>query len=129
MRVLAWLLPIVGGFLLLSSLAHALLGWPPIRAELEQAGVDGNLIGAIAVGWYFGSVAMAAFGVIVLLSWREMGHQTGMGRAAAATVSVTYLVFGVLALLLRSLNPHFIIAFVLPGLLLGAPVVLCAWRR
>lgn len=129
MRVVAWLLPVIGALLLLSSFAHAFLGWPPIRGELEQNGVARELVGAIAVGWYFGSVAMAVFGMLVFLCWREMSHQESMGRAAAGLLSVTYLLFGVLAFLLRSFNPHFLIAFALPGLILGVPVVLSTWRR
>jgi hypothetical protein len=55
-----------GVLLLLSSAAHALLGWPQFGAALADAGLDGQTVGALAVGWYFGSVSMLAFGVIVL---------------------------------------------------------------
>jgi hypothetical protein len=129
MRVLPWFVPVVGVFLLLSSLAHAFLGWPQIRGELEAAGAPSNLVGAIAAGWYFGSAAMAALGAIVLLSWRELSRQKSMAQAAAVVVAVAYLLFGTLAFLLRSFNPHFMIGFVAPGILLGIPAVFCSWRR
>jgi hypothetical protein len=128
MRTFAWLLPLVGSLLLLSSPAHAFLGWPPIRDRLAQGGVAGDLIAAIAIGWYFGSVAMAAFGVIVFLTWLEQRGKATVGRFVAGTVAVAYLSFGAAAYLSRSYNPHFLVAFLVPGVLLALPVVRCSWR-
>jgi hypothetical protein len=55
-----------------SSLAHAFGGWPPLARELAGHGVPGDLAGGMAVGWLFGSGAMAACGVLVLLARREL---------------------------------------------------------
>ena len=53
-----------------SSLAHAFGGWPPLARELAGRGVPGELAGGMAVGWLFGSGAMAACGILVLLAYR-----------------------------------------------------------
>jgi len=127
MKTLGWLLPVGAVLLLASSLAHAFLGWPAIRTDLEQHALGGDLIGALAVGWYFGSVSMAVFAVIVFLCWREAKGQPLSGRAVAACIALAYVLFGVAAFLVTDFNPHFIIAFVLPGLIIGLPVV--AGRR
>jgi hypothetical protein len=96
-----------GLLLLVSSLAHSLLGWPQIRPQLVAAGGPEDLVGALAVGWHFGGVAMAAFGVIVLLAWR---------RARAGATGGFEAVF-----VLRSFAPFFLI-FIIPGAGLAACV-------
>ena len=76
------ILGLVAGLLLIaSSAAHAFLGWPPFGAALAEAGIEGDIIGALAVGWYFGSTAMLVFGVIVLAAAFEGGTRR---RAASA---------------------------------------------
>ncbi|MCI0621487.1 MAG: hypothetical protein L0387_07440 [Acidobacteria bacterium] len=127
MKDLKWLLLVVAAFLLLSSLAHGILGWKAMRAELERANVPPDLLGDMAVGWYLGSVAMVVFAVIVLLSWQEARGQRFAGRAATATIALAYFGFGMLAFLFRSFHLHFLIVFVLPGALLGVAVLKSRW--
>lgn len=102
---------LVGGILLLSAIAHA-MAWPQLAAALAAAGAA-ELAGPLAIGWYFGSVAMAVFGLVVL---------TIAGRRADPApvrwIAVGYLVFGLVAFFTRDLNPHFLL-FVVTGLLLG----------
>ncbi len=107
-----------GVVLLLGGLAHGFFGWPPLRSALVAAGVDPQVVGALAVGWYFGSAAMLAFGVVLLQSaWRvHRGNQTAADPAR--TVAITYVVFGAVAFVARDFNPHFLF-FVLTGLLVG----------
>lgn len=110
----------IGGILLLlSSLAHAFLGLPPLRQALEEAAADPATIGAISVGWLFGSVAMAAFGVIV--TTLALGTLRGERPSTmpAAVIAAAYLLFGVSAFIARDLNPHFLL-FIVTGLLVGA---------
>lgn len=61
----AWILPVAGTLLLLSAIAHAILGWPPIRADLLEDGVAPGLVGGSAVGWYFAGVAFVVPGLIL----------------------------------------------------------------
>ena len=104
---------VAGALILLSALAHAFLGWPAMAAALTAAGAGAELSGALAVGWTFGSMAMAVFGLIVLkiaLSNAE--------RGAVRFIAFGYLVFGLAAWLERDLNPHFLL-FVGTGVLLA----------
>jgi len=129
MRRVSWLLPTTGVLLLLSAVSHALFGWPSIRDKLLHGGAEPDLVGAIAIGWYFGSVAMAVFGIAILLSWRERIRGKPMGRDVVILVSVTYLAFGTYAFVARSFNSHFLLAFLVPGFLLALPAAFCRWRR
>lgn len=102
-----------GALLLLSALAHALLGWPAVSDALAAAGAGPDLAGALAVGWHFGSMAMFVFGLIVLrIAIR------GDDPCSVRFIAVGYLVFGVAAWLARELNPHFLL-FVFTGVLLA----------
>lgn len=108
-----------GALLVVSSLAHAFFGWPAMSAALETAGVaDEGLLGALAAGWHFGSVAMMIFGVIVLSS----AAGTLRGKPAATSpvlvIALGYLLFGVAAYWWRNFNPHFL-AFIATGVILG----------
>ena len=122
-----WLLPVVAAFLMLSSLAHGILGWKAMSAELVRTGVSPDLLAELATGWYLGSVAMVAFAVIVFSSWLEARGKGPAGRAAAATIALVYFGFGMLAFLFRSFDRHFLIAFVIPGVLLGVAVLKSNW--
>jgi hypothetical protein len=120
--MLNWLLPVGTMLLLLSSAAHAFLGWPPIRTALEQSSVAEDLIGGLAVGWYFGSASMMAFAFIVFIAWLQTrGHKVD-ARGAVAAISVTYIVFGSTAFVARSFNPHFL-GFIVIGLIVAIPLL------
>ena len=122
-----WILPVVAAFLVLSSLAHGILGWKAMSAELARTGASPDLVDDLATGWYLGSVAMVAFAVIVTATWWEARGKRPAGRTAAATIGLTYFTFGLLAFLFRSFSTHFLIAFVIPGALLGVAVLKCRW--
>ena len=122
-----WIFPVVAAFLALSSLAHGILGWKAMSAELARTGASPDLLADLATGWYLGSVAMVAFAVIVLATWLEARGKKPAGRTAAATIALIYFVFGLLAFWFRSFNRHFLIAFVIPGALLGLAVIKSRW--
>ena len=128
MRMASWLLALGAALLLLGAVAHGLLGWPPIREELERAGVGEDLMGGLAVGWYFGSAAMAAFGVILLLCFGQARARTSGWQGTAACLSLAYGIFGLTAFVMRSFNVFFLIAFVLPGIIIGAAAAI-GWRN
>jgi hypothetical protein len=61
---------VVGGasaLVLLSSFGHAWPGWTQLRQALRPA-IDADLLGAVGMGWHFGSISMATFGLLGLLS-------------------------------------------------------------
>jgi len=111
-----------GLLIFLSSLAHSFLGWPEIRPGLVAAGLPDDLVGALAVGWHFGGVAMAALAIIVLLAWRRARRGDAAGLEAVGVVAAAYIVFGAAAFVLRSFAPFFLV-FIAPGVALAA----CAW--
>lgn len=109
----------------LSAFGHALAGWPEIRNALQGA-VDPDVLGAVGAGWHFGSVSMATFGLLGLLSvWLARGGDP-KARWIPITIGLAYVAFGVAALLLRGGRPHFIAFVALGGLLLGGAMT---WRR
>jgi hypothetical protein len=108
------LIGVAGGALLLASgLAHAFLGWPAMAAALAAVEASEDLSGALAVGWYFGSMAMLVFGMIVLgIAIRKADP------CAVRFIAIGYLVFGLAAWLARDLNPHFLL-FIATGVVLA----------
>jgi hypothetical protein len=114
-----------GGLLLLvGAFVHAFAGWPPLRGALESHGCTPGLVGVVAAAWTFGSVAMLTFGFLVLCDGMRLRRGARVSVASAPAIAAAYLCFGVVAWLLRDLDPHFL-AFVLAGLVIGLP---CALR-
>lgn len=109
---------VVGVFLLLSALAHSLLGGEALRAELTAAAVPPDLLRGALIGWYFGGAAMLAFGVLVLHAFARRADRPAVSLLPVRIVAATYLLFGAAALAGSGLDPFFLV-FVIPGLLLS----------
>ncbi len=111
---------LIGGlFALLSAFAHAFAGWPAMAAPLDQAQVAPDIEGALMVGWCWGSFTLAGTGLVVLgQAWNALRGQR-VDRITVGFVSMTYIAFGIWAMLMRDLNPHFL-GFVLIGLFSAA---------
>ncbi len=106
--------------LIASAFAHAFLGWPPFQSTLDQAGVDAEVTGALEIGWYFGSLAMLAFGAIVFLAAARAIRGECAANGSLWVIGASYAVYGAVAYIVRDFNPHFLL-FVVTGLL-GASV-------
>jgi hypothetical protein len=74
--------------------------------------------GALAIEWYFGSVAMAAFGLIVLSTAINVLKARMGGLGGVQWIALAYFLFGVTAFVADRLNPHFV-EFIVIGVLLG----------
>ena len=120
-------LVIAGLLLLLSSCAHAGLGWPAMRSELARISAPTDLMASMAIGWYFGSVAMAAFGAIALSA--GLGGLASGGRVfwASLIVGLAYGGFGLATYGIYH-EPHFL-GFVALGLLAVAGSIRALGRR
>lgn len=117
---------VVSGILMIfGGVAHAVAGWPTMAAALSEQGIDPDLTAALAVGWSFGSVAMLAMGVTVLLSLRAMRRGVSEAFGMALTAGLAYVVFGLGAFAYRFPNPHFLF-FVVVGVVLCLSLVGCA---
>jgi hypothetical protein len=110
---------IAGAFMLVSSLAHGLLGWSAMRGELAKVGAPADLVGGLRAGWLFGSASMAAFGAIVLVSALRLRRGDLSGVFALRVVALCYLVFGAAAFVALGFEPFFL-SFVATGALAGA---------
>ena len=115
------LVVVAGALMLLSAAAHGLLGWPAMLSELRAVGAADDLIGGLSAGWYWGSVAMVAFGLIALLAGMRLRRGDLSGVAPIRVVAACYVLFGLAAFFSRGFNPHFLL-FVATGLLAGVPV-------
>ncbi len=115
----ATLIGIFSGIALVaSSGAHAFLGWPQFKPVLESVGLEAGMIAALSIGWYFGSVAMLAFGVIVLQQAVRRLRDRPVHPAPLWTISAAYSLFGAAAFIARDFNAHFLV-FVGTGILVG----------
>jgi hypothetical protein len=116
------LLMVAGVFMMLSALAHTVLGWSLMRRELIGAGAGDELIEGLGAGWHFGGAAMAAFGLIVLNAGLRLRRLDGSGVVSARVIGACYVMFGLLFFFLRHFNVHFLL-FVGTGVLTLAPVL------
>jgi hypothetical protein len=107
-----------GIFLIVSSVAHSILGWRSMAERLAATNAPSDLQNGLRVGWQFGGAVMLALGVMVIHIF--VGRLKGEARSLApvAIVSVTYLAFGAWAAAATGGDPFFLL-FLVPGLLLG----------
>jgi small-conductance mechanosensitive channel len=115
---------ILGGLLLIATgIAHALVAWPLMRRALESYDCPDELIGDLAAGWTFGSVALITFGFLVVCDgWRARSGQR-VAIASSTTIGAALVAFGVMSWMMVNLRPHFL-AYVGLGLLVGLPCLI-----
>ena len=101
--------------IMLSSLAHSFAGWPAQRAVLQSARVPAETILGLSIGWYFGGLAIAVFGLIAVISFVQVlrGHTPHM--RATMIIGLAYIGFGVWAWFVT--REPFPLVFIVPGLL------------
>lgn len=95
--------------LLASAYAHGALGWPAIQETLAGTSVGPDVVGALAVGWYFGSASMLAFGLIVLLQTSRLLKRDRPDAGSLWVIAAIYLLFGTVAYVTRDFNSHFLL--------------------
>lgn len=117
-RILAWAAVAV---IVLSALAHTLLGWPGLRGQLELARVPDELLAGVGMVWFYGGLAMLLLAALLGIELRRPAP----ARAVFIAIGLGYTVFGVAELALTA--SAFPLVFVLPGALpLGAALTLRA---
>lgn len=111
-------LGLVTGLLLLASAgAHAFLGWPPFRAELARLGAGADVVSGLAMGWFFSSVAMVVFGVVVLWTFAQRLRGRAVPLLPTLAIGAGYLAFGLGTAALAGWQA-FLLLFLVPGALL-----------
>ncbi|HSR15793.1 MAG TPA: hypothetical protein VLL51_08575 [Gemmatimonadales bacterium] len=113
---------LAGVLMLLSALAHGLMGWPAMAAELAQTAASPDLVAGLGAGWLWGSVAMAVFGTITLGAGARLRHGNRSGIPALLAIGLGYVAFGGWAFAARDFEPFFLL-FVLTGIMAAGPVV------
>lgn len=100
-----------------SSIAHSVLGWPVMRGRLAETTAPADLVLGLGIGWVFGGVCMAAFGVMSLWMLSQAWRGQVITLAPLRIIAVTYVAFGIGAWQVSGGNPFYAV-FVVPGLLL-----------
>jgi hypothetical protein len=118
----------IAALILASGCAHALLGWPAMAGSLIAQSVDGDLTGALAAGWYFGSASMLAFASIVAAQAVRRLRGAHVDVGALSSIAAAYVLFGTMAFVLRDFRPHFLL-FIVTGMLVAAFAFLAALTR
>ena len=113
---------LTGVIILVSSAAHSLLGWPRFRQRLTDAHAPADLIVGLSVGWQFSGMAMLTFGLIVVLLFADALRHRPISLRPALLIGIGYMVFGIWALTVSSLDPLF-----LPFFVLGVLLLIAAW--
>jgi hypothetical protein len=113
---------IAGTFMLLSAGAHAILGWEAQRESLGVLGTPADQVARLSAGWHFGSVAMAAFGIAMLICGFRLKRRDYSGIAMVRIVAAAYVIYGVAAYITFDYEPSFL-GFVALGALAGLPVM------
>lgn len=114
-RALAGL--IAGLLMVASSYAHSVVGWRQLRAQLAQHNVPADLSQGLGVGWVFGGVCMLGFGLVALWMFSRAWRAIAIALVPARIIAVTYLAFGIGAMVLSRGDPFFAV-FIVPALLL-----------
>lgn len=107
---------LIGSVLMLvSCIPHSLLGWPSQRQVLERSNVPADTILGLSLGWHFGGLAIAVFGLIASISFVQVlrGHAPHM--RATTIIGAAYAAFGVWGWWLT--REPFALVFIVPGLL------------
>ncbi|HEX4935799.1 MAG TPA: hypothetical protein VFV33_21615 [Gemmatimonadaceae bacterium] len=100
-----------------SSLAHSLLGWPAMRERLGQTTAPADLVTGLGIGWVWGGVCMAAFGLLLLWMISQAWRGAAIALAPFRIIGATYVLFGLGAWRVSGGDPFYAV-FVVPGVLL-----------
>jgi hypothetical protein len=113
---------LTGIVLILSSGAHAFLGWKAMRDQLVAINAPDDLITGLGIGWNFGGFAIFLFGCILLGVFipRLRGQMTALWPARL--IGIGYTIAGLVAYQMSSMN-FFMTVFVVPGIL----IALASW--
>jgi hypothetical protein len=111
---------IVGTIMVLSCFAHGILGWKAVGGALQAAGTPADLLTGVAVSWFLGSAAMGTFGAIVILGGMRFRKGDRSAMAMLRIIAAAYIVYGIGAYIATGYETHFLMLFIVPGLLLAA---------
>jgi hypothetical protein len=122
-RLRAMVLLLAGLLLSAGSAVHAFLAWPHLRGDLVRDHASPGLVGALSLGWHFGSVAMLAFGLVVLSAGIAVWRGDRVSTSPLWIIAVACIAFGLAGFSLYGHSPH-LLGFALLGALVasGTPI-------
>jgi hypothetical protein len=95
---------------------------PHLREDMIEINMRATLLGAVSLALYFGTFAMFAFTLIVLMAAIESLQGTITSPLPLWIIGLTYAVFGIFAFILSG-SPHSL-GYLVTGLLVfGAAVI------
>lgn len=103
--------------LLVSGVAHLVLGWPAVRAELTATHVPADVTDVIMLGWQFGGLAMIVLSGLMGNHFLRRWNDAARSRFSPVLVGTAYVLFGSWAIGWVGFQPFYLI-FIIPGLLL-----------
>ena len=116
------ILGIVSGvMMILSAFAHGIPGWQMMGARLAATNAPADLQTGFKIGWIWGAPPMFIFGVICVTTFLARLRGKPVSLLVPALIAITYIGFGVWALL-ESGDPFFLI-FIVPGVLLAVATI------
>lgn len=112
--------------LILGAVLHAVTGGTLVSQAFGGAPADPAAADALHAGWQLGSVALAAFGLLVLSAGVAQWQDGPRGEASLRVVAIALIGFGGGAAVLGN---HAYLHFYLGYLFIGAMVGYGAWPR
>jgi len=109
---------LTGVMLVLSSIAHSLMGWPALASELGGTNAPAELVRGIQAGWQFAGLSMLVFGATTIATFRARLAGLAVPMFQVAFIAVAYIGYGAWALYISNFDPFFLV-FVVPGALLA----------
>ena len=111
---------LAGAMIVVTAFLHGYVGGGQLLKELEAGGISADLRASVAIGWTAGSLCWAMLGGIVLLTAVRLRRGDGSLRGPGLAIGLLWLGFGLGALALRGLRPHFLIFIVMGALVIAA---------
>jgi hypothetical protein len=110
-------LGIVAGLaMVLSGVAHSVLGWPALQQTLDTTNIPDDVRRGLAVPWHFAGMAMVLSGVLAVMTVLRM-RGGAVTAWPAVVVAGAWMLFGLWGLIALKRDPTFLM-FILPGALL-----------
>lgn len=97
---------LAGAFAFLSSGMHGFLARPVVLGRVPST-VDPETLQGLNSAWILGTVSMAAFGLLALVTVPALGARHG-ARRVIALEGLVFLGYGTWAFTYRHFHPHFI---------------------
>jgi hypothetical protein len=104
-----------------SAFLNATAVVPHLREDMIEIDVRPTLLGAVLLGLHFGTFAMFAFAVIVLVAAVECLRKGVVARVPLAAIALTFVAFGILAFAWT--GSHHALGYALIGVLIGGAIV------